>query len=379
MDFNLTEEQRMLKDSVERFVADKYDFAARGESIYSETGYSKDNWRFYAEMGWLALPFEEQYGGLGGTEVDIAIVMEAFGRGLVLEPYLSTVVLGGGLINEAASDAQKTELIAQIAAGDLTLAFAYLEPQSRFNPADVETSLEAKGDGFVLNGHKSVVYQGNSANRLIASARSSGEHMDTEGLSLVLLDPKAKGVSRKVFKTIDGQWACDYFFDNVHCQAEAILGGQGNAYPAIEKTLGRTISALCAEAVGAMTAANEITKEYINTRVQFGVPIGSFQALQHRWVDMHMEAEMAKSMSDVLAMRLRDNDEDSDAMIAASKVRVAKAGLVVGQGATQLHGGIGMTNECSIGHYYKRLMMVDTLFGNQDYHATRYESLQAQA
>lgn len=377
MDFELSEEQRMLRESVGRFVSDRYSVELRSQLAQGNPGYSRDNWRLFAEMGWLALPFENKYGGMDGTPVETAIVMEALGRGLVLEPYLSTVVMGGGLLAAAASEAQKEQLLPQLIAGQLTLAFAYLEPQSRFNPADVETQLVRNDEGFVLNGHKSVVYQGNAADRIIVSARSAGAPREREGLSLLLLEQGLAGVSRKDYKTVDGQWASDFSFDNVVLPPGALLGNEGQAIDAIESTLDRVISAICAEAVGAMSAANDITRDYILVREQFGSPIGSFQALQHRWVDMYMEAEMAKSMSDVLAMRLRDGDDDSAQMVAASKVRVGTAGLAVGEGATQLHGGIGMTNECTIGHYYKRLMMIDQLFGTRHDHSCRYEALRA--
>ncbi|MDG1944874.1 MAG: acyl-CoA dehydrogenase family protein [Halioglobus sp.] len=375
MDFELSEEQRLLRDSIDRFVKSEYPFSTRQEIIFSTLGYSEKNWKLFAEMGWLALPFDAQYGGFGGSPVETAIVMEALGRGLVLEPYLSTVVMGGGLLAAVASHDQKERLIPQIVAGELTLAVAYLEPQSRFDPADVETSVKSTVDGFVLSGHKCVVYQGCTADKIIVSARTHGAERSREGISLFILDQDMEGVSRKDYKTLDGQWASDFFFSDVNLPESALLGQKGVALEAIESTLDLVISAVCAEAVGAMAAANDITRDYIQVREQFGVPIGSFQVLQHRWVDMYMEAEMAKSMSDVLAMRLRDGDEDSALMVAATKVRIGKAGLVVGQGATQLHGGVGMTNEYAAGHYYKRLMTIDILFGNQDYHCSRYEQL----
>jgi alkylation response protein AidB-like acyl-CoA dehydrogenase len=376
MDFELSEEQRLLRDSIDRFVKSEYPFSTRQEIIFSTLGYSEKNWTLFAEMGWLALPFDAQYGGFDGSPVETAIVMEALGRGLVLEPYLSTVVMGGGLLAAVASHDQKERLIPQIVAGELTLAVAYLEPQSRFDPADVETSAKSTADGFVLSGHKCVVYQGCTADKIIVSARTHGADRSREGISLFILDQDLEGVSRKDYKTLDGQWASDFFFSDVNLPASALLGQKGVALEAIESTLDLVISAVCAEAVGAMAAANDITRDYIRVREQFGVPIGSFQVLQHRWVDMYMEAEMAKSMSDVLAMRLRDRDKDSALMVAATKVRIGKAGLVVGQGATQLHGGVGMTNEYAVGHYYKRLMTIDILFGNQDYHCSRYEQLE---
>lgn len=372
MDFNLSAEQALLRDSVDRFVAEHYQPADRAALVCRGPGDSAGHWRLFAEMGWLGLPFEARFGGFDGSPVDTAVLMESLGRGLVLEPYLGTVVVGGGLLDAAGSEEQREALIPRIVAGELTLACALLEPGSRFDPALVEASAEAVDGGYRLNGHKCVVYQGASADRVIVSARSGA------GLSLFLLEQGLPGVTRKDYRTLDGQWASDFILRDVALGPEALLGNEGEALPALEHTLARAVSAACAEAVGAMAAANDMTRDYIRVREQFGVVIGSFQALQHRWVDMHMEAELAKSMSDVLAIRLRDGDEDAPAMVAAAKVRVGKAAQVVGQGAIQLHGGIGMTDEYPIGHYYKRLMMLDMLFGNQDYHATRYEALAAQ-
>ncbi|NQX89864.1 MAG: acyl-CoA dehydrogenase family protein, partial [Halioglobus sp.] len=367
------------RDSIERFVQDHYAPTQRAALISSDLGYSPANWRLYADMGWLGLPFEERYGGYGGSPVDTAILMEALGRGLVLEPYISSVLMGGGLVAAAGLHAQKDAILPRLIAGELTLACAYLEPQSRFNPADVETTADAVGDGYRIDGHKCVVYQGSSADRIIVSARTAGSRCERVGISLFLLSPNHPGVTRKDYKTLDGQNASEFYFRDVRLGHECLLGEVGQALPSIEQTLDRVVSAVCAEAVGAMEASNAITRDYIKKREQFGVPIGSFQVLQHRWVDMHTEAEMAKSMSDVLAMRLRDGDAEGGAMVAAAKVRVGKAAQAVGQGAVQLHGGIGMTDEYPIGHYYKRLMMIDMLFGNQDYHATQYERLTAAA
>jgi len=375
MDFDLSEEQSLLRASVDRFVADHYAPAQRAARLYGDPGYSEEHWRLFAEMGWLGLPFAARYGGYGGTAVDTAVLMESLGRGLVLEPYLSTVVMGGGLVAAAGSDEQKEATIPRIIAGELTLACACLEPRSRFDPAWVETVAIPSGGGFTLNGHKCVVYQGPSAGAVVVSARTRGAPGERQGVSLFLLDQGLPGMERRDYRTLDGQWASDFFFREVQLGPHALLGSEGEAYPAIEYTLDHAVSAVCAEAVGAMARANEITRDYIRTREQFGVPIGSFQVLRHRWVDMHTEVELAKSMSDVLAMRLRDGDEDSGAMVAAAKIRVGRAAQVVGQGAVQLHGGIGMTDEYVIGHYYKRLLMIDMLYGNQDYHAGRFEQL----
>jgi alkylation response protein AidB-like acyl-CoA dehydrogenase len=381
MDFKFTDEQRMLKDSVERYVSEKYTFSVRGQSIFSSLGYSIQHWRLFAEMGWLALPFDERYGGVGGTAVDMAIVMKALGRGLVLEPYLSTVVVGGGLIQTAGSEAQKEQYIPQIIAGELTLAFAYLEPQSRFDATDIETTAcrDDSGDKevYCINGHKSVVYQGRSADKIIVSARTSGAVNDRDGISLFVIDQGSAGIQRRDTKTVDGQWASEFIFENVNVHESNRLGAEGGAIDTIEHVLEASVSALCAEAVGAMEAANEISKEYITVREQFGVTLSTFQVLQHRLVDMQIETEMAQSMSDVLAMHIRDRDALCSQVVSATKVCVGKAAEVVGQGAVQLHGGIGITDEYSIGHYYKRLMMIDILFGNRDYHCDRYERLSA--
>ena len=378
MDFELSDDQNLLKDSVERFVKDNYSPDARAKLADTELGFSRDHWKKMAELGWLGLPFSEDVGGFGGTAVDTMIMMESMGRGLVLEPFLSTVVLGGGLVAEAGSKAQIEAIIPEVIEGNMMLAFAYAEPQSRFNLNDVETTASKSGDGYVLNGHKSVVYHGTTADKIIVSARTSGDSRDEAGISLFIVDNDAPGLSRRDYRTIDGQRAADFMLENVNVGAGALLGEEGRAFPVIEKMTDYAIAALCAEAVGAMQAANEITNEYMKQRKQFGTPIGKFQVLQHRMVDMYMEAEQSKSMSDMVAMKLDLGDEmERRKAVSATKAQVGKAAQFVGQQSVQLHGGMGMTDEYSIGHYFKRLTTIEMLFGNTDYHFKRFSTLSA--
>ncbi|MBO0332284.1 acyl-CoA dehydrogenase family protein [Sneathiella sp. CAU 1612] len=376
MDFELSDEQNMLKNSVERFVKDNYSAEARAKLADTELGFSRDHWKTMAELGWLGMPFPEEVGGFGGTAVETAIMMENMGNGLVLEPFLSTVILGGGLVAEAGSEAQIEAIIPEVIEGNMMLAFAYAEPQSRFDLNDVETTATKSGDGYVLNGHKAVVYHGTTADKIIVSARTSGDSRDEDGISLFLVDNNSDGVSRRDYRTIDGQRAADIEFENVKVGADALLGKEGGAFPVIEKIVDRAIAALCAEAVGAMQAANNITNEYLKERKQFGTPIGKFQVLQHRMVDMYMEAEQSKSMSDMVAMKLDLDDEtERRKAVAAAKAQIGQAAKFVGQQSIQLHGGMGMTDEYSIGHYFKRLTTIEMLFGNTDHHFKKYAAL----
>jgi pimeloyl-CoA dehydrogenase small subunit len=376
MDFELSDEQNMLKDSVERFVQDNYSSEARAKLSDTDLGFSRENWKTMAALGWLGMPFEEEVGGFGGTAVETMILMECMGRGLVLEPFLSTVILGGGLVVKAGSPDQVESIIPAVIEGNMMLAFAYAEPQSRFDLNNVETTASKSDDGYVLSGHKAVVYHGATADKLIVSARTSGNSLDEAGISLFIVDAKADGVNIRGYRTIDGQRAADINFENVSVGSEALLGEEGKAFPVIEAVVERAIAALCAEAVGAMQAANNITNEYMKERKQFGTPIGKFQVLQHRMVDMYMEAEQSKSMADMVAMKLdMDDDLERRKAVSAAKAQVGQASKFVGQQSIQLHGGMGMTDEYSIGHYFKRLTTIEMLFGNTDYHFKKFASL----
>ena len=374
MDFNLSEEQQLLKDSVDRFVLDDYDFEKRRKTSNSDDGFSRDNWKTFAELGWLAVGLPEEYGGFGGP-VETMIVMEAIGRGLVTEPYLPTVILGAGLVAEAGTDAQKEAILGAVAEGSCMLAFGYAEPTSRFNLADVSTTAEKKGDGYVLNGHKSVVYGAAAADRIIVSARTSGGVRDNDGISLFIVDNNCKGLTRRDYPTADGLRASEVEMDNVEVGADALLGTEGAALPVIEKVVDQGIAALCAEAVGCMEMLKDETNEYLKTRKQFGVPIGKFQVLQHRMVDCFIELEQSRSMTYMVTLKLDEDEKERRKAASSAKAQIGKGGVFIGAQSVQMHGGMGMTDELKISHYYKRLMQIDTMFGNRDWHLKQFAAL----
>jgi pimeloyl-CoA dehydrogenase small subunit len=367
MDFDLTEEQRLLKDSVDRLIADHYAFEQRKKYITETVGWSQSVWNRYAELGLLGLPFEETLGGFGGGAVETMIVMEAFGRGLVLEPYFATVILGGGLLRRAGSDALRTALVPQVAAGKLKLAFAHIERQSRYDLADVATTARKDGDAYVLDGAKSVVLHGDCADRLLLTARIAGGRRDRDGIGLFLLDADAPGLTRRGYPTQDGLRAAELTLNGVRVSGDLVLSE--NALQAVEHVADEAIAALCAEAVGCMQVMHETTLEYLKTRQQFGRPIGSFQVLQHRSVDMLVALEQARSMAMFAAVMAEEPDPvERRRAMAAAKAQIGRSGRHVGQEAIQLHGGIGMTMEYKVGHYFKRMTMIDMMFGSTDEH-----------
>jgi pimeloyl-CoA dehydrogenase small subunit len=369
MDFALSEEQTLLRNSVERLFADQYDFEARKRYAQETGGFSHALWRQYAELGLLGLPFSEEDGGLGGGPVETMIVMQAIGRALALEPYLGTVVLSGGLLRLGGSEALRRELVPQIAAGELTLAFAHSERQARYDLADVATTARREGNGYVLDGAKSLVLHGDSAKSFIVSARVGGGQREQNGLALFLVDAAASGVTIRGYDTVDGQRAAEVTLSGVNVGADAVIGEPGAAFPLIERIADAAMAALAAEAVGAMAAMHETTVDYLKTRKQFSVTIGSFQALQHRAADMLVALEQARSMA-LLATVMADEKDirERRAAISAAKVQIGRSGRLVGQQAIQLHGGIGMTMEAKVGHYFKRVTTIDTMFGDADYH-----------
>lgn len=374
MDFNLSEEQQLLKDSVDRFVQDDYDFEARRKLANSDAGYSEDNWKTFAELGWLAVGLPEDQGGFGGP-VETMIIMEAVGKGLITEPYLPTVILGGGLVAEAGSDDQKNEILPAIAEGGLKMAFAYAEPTSRFNLADVTTKAEKSGGGYKLSGHKSVVYGAAAADKIIVSARTSGGQRDRDGISLFIVDNNTAGLTRRDYPTADGLRASEVMLEGVEVGADALLGAEGKAMGAIEKVVDAAIAALCAEAVGCMEVLKDETNEYLKTRKQFGVPIGKFQVLQHRMVDCFIELEQSRSMAYMVTLKLDEDETERRKAATAAKAQIGKGGVFVGAQSVQMHGGMGMTDELKISHYYKRLMQIDTMFGNRDYQLKQFAAL----
>lgn len=369
MDFALSEEQKMLKDSIESLLADTYDFEARGKYAQEPDGFSRKLWKQYAELGLLALPFDEKYGGISGTPVDSMIVMEAFGRALALEPYAATVVLCGSLLRLAGNDGQRDALVPRVASGDLVMAFAHSEQQARYDFADVATTARKDGDGFVLDGAKTLVLGGDAAGTYIVSARLSGAQTDRSGLALFLVDATSKGLSRRGYPTIDGQRAAELTLASVRVAASAMIGTPNNAYAMIERAIDIAIAAQCAEAVGAMGAMHEMTVDFLKTRKQFGVPIGTFQVLQHRAADMLIALEQARSMAMLAAMTAESDDAaERRKAISAAKVQIYNSSRIVGQQATQLHGGIGMTMEYKVGHYFKRVTAISATYGDAAHH-----------
>jgi len=369
MDFALTEEQKLLQHSLERLFADRYAFEERKRYAQEPGGFSHALWKQYAELGLLGLPFDEQYGGSGGGPVETMIVMEQIGRALALEPYLATVVLGGGLLRLGGSEKTRAELMPLIAGGELMLAFAHAERQARYDLADVATTARRDGTGYVLNGAKSLVLNGDSAQKFVVSARLSAGQRDRNGLALFLVDAKAPGVSVRGYGTVDGLRGAEVTLAGVRADTAAVIGEPGAAYPLIELIADQAMAALAAEAVGAMAAAHETTVDYMKTRKQFGVTIGSFQALQHRAAEMLVAVEQARSMAMLATMMAaEDNVRERRQSISAAKVQIGQSGRFVGQESIQIHGGIGMTMEAKVGHYFKRLTIIDKLFGDADYH-----------
>ena len=372
MDFDLSDEQRLLKDSIERVLAERYHFESRKSYGASAEGWSPELWAQYAELGILGMPFGEEHGGFGGGAVETMIVMEAFGRALVLEPYLATVVLGGGLVQQAGNAEQHSDVLPKIADGTLRLAFAHSERQSRYDLFDVAATAKRDGEPWVLNGEKSLVLHGDTADRLIVSARTAGGGRDRNGIGLFLVDARGQGVSRRGYLTQDGQRASEVSLQNVRVEPAGVLGDPENGLTVIERVVDNAIAALCAEAVGTMTEMHALTVDYLKTRKQFGVAIGSFQALQHRAVEMFVAVEQARSMALFASMMAQEENaaERSKAMSAA-KVQIGRSGKFVGQQAIQLHGGVGMTMELKVGHYFKRATMIDLMFGDADHHLAR--------
>ena len=370
MNFNYTEEQLALQDTLRRFIAKDYAFEHRRALTKSADGFDRSAWKTFADFGILALPFHEDFGGLNGNAIDTMLVMEILGRGLALEPYVSTVVLCGGLIRDAGSAAQKEALLPAIAGGELMLALAHHEPGSRYEIDHVTTTATPTDGGWQLDGAKAVVLGAPSADKLIVSANCE---TGGKGVSLFLVDPKATGVSMRSYPTQDGARAADIKLAKVVVGADALIGTAGSALPVIERAIDYANAALCAEAVGIMSALNEVTLEYLKTRKQFGVPIGNFQALQHRMADMVIATEQARSMATLAAVRADSTDAaERSRSVAAAKAYVSQSARLVGQQAVQLHGGMGVVDELNVSHYFKRLTMIGLTFGDADYHLGRF-------
>ncbi|HEV2567803.1 acyl-CoA dehydrogenase family protein [Sphingomonas sp.] len=375
MDFSYNETQQMLRDTLARFLSDTYDFETRRKMIAGETGRDPGIWRALAtELGILGAPFSEDQGGLGGGPVENMIVMEQLGEAIAIEPYLQTVVIGGGAL-KAAGGAQADALIPQIIAGEAVIAFAYAEPQGRYELHNLRTSARREGEGWVLNGHKAVVYAAPWATHLLVTARTGGSQREASGVSLFLIEANRPGIVRRDYPTVDGFRASEIYFENASVPGDALIGEEGAALPLVERIVDEATAAVCAEGVGVMRRLHAGTQDYARQRKQFGRPISDFQVLQHRMVDMFMEVEQSASMTLMATLKLDLPDVERMAAVSQAKAKVGKGLKFTGQSAVQIHGGIGITDELAIGHYFKRATMIEGQFGSVDHHLARFERL----
>jgi alkylation response protein AidB-like acyl-CoA dehydrogenase len=374
MKFDYNEEQQLLADSVVRFIAQDYSFEARKKIVASSQGYSDEVWSTLAGIGLTGLPFSPDYGGFGGSAVDMFSLMEAMGEGLLVEPYLSTVGLGAQFVARGGNEEQKQRVLPAVVEGRLKMAFAQSEEGARFDLGHIATRAKKSGAGFVIDGVKRVVLHGPSADLLVVSARTSGSDSDRSGISLFLVDAKAAGVSMKACRTLDEMRATDIAFKGVAVGADALIGNDGEALALIEEVTDFATALVCAEAVGAMKYANDATLEYLKTRKQFGVAIGSFQALQHRMVDMVISYEQAKSMASLACARVdsEKNPAERKRLVSAAKIKVSEACRHISQESVQLHGGMGMSDELKVSHTFRRLTMIAQQFGDEDHHLERF-------
>jgi len=374
MDFSLTEIQSMLADSVEKFISNDYDFETRQKYAGSETGYSADVWQTFCDLGWTAVSLSEEDGGFDGGPVETMILMQQFGRGLVVEPYFANIVLAAGVLRRSATELQKPKWLHPVVSGELQAALAFVEPQSRYDIANIETTAQADGDDWILNGVKGVVLNGGNAGLLIIPARTAGDSTSPDGITLFAVGSKSDGVSVNAYRTVDGHQAAEISLDNVKVGGDAVLGEIGNAYATLQATIDEATLAICAEAVGIMQSLTDKTVEYAKNRIQFGVPIGSFQALQHRMVDMLTACEQSYSLLIWATMENADGGDDAKRAVSALKYQIGTAGKLVGEEAVQIHGAMGMTWDLDVSHLFKRLTVIGQTFGNADWHLDKLAS-----
>ena len=375
MDLSISEEQSAIRDVISRFIENEYDFEKRMSIAEGDTAFDSDVYNFFVEQGFTAIPFSEEDGGLNGGPVETMLIMKEIGRGLVLEPYLENVILAGGVLKRLATDDQKSKWLSNIINGELQSTLAFTEPQSRFNLNDVATVAKENGDKVIINGKKSFVLNGKEADIIIVPARTSGSQTETEGISLFVVESDLPGISKNNYKSVDGHSASEITFKNVEVNKDNLLGELGKGYQTLESTIDDATLAVCAEATGIMKSLHDKTVEYSKNRVQFGVPIGGFQALQHRMVDTLMACEETES---ILLWALTTNQDDSSSLkkaISGLKYQIGTAGKHVGQEAVQLHGGMGISWELDIAHFFKRMSSIEILFGNADFHMKRFLTL----
>jgi alkylation response protein AidB-like acyl-CoA dehydrogenase len=375
MNFELSEEQKMIQQSVERFVQENYDLTNRVKISSEDPGYSQEYWTAMAELGWLGLAFSEEEGGFGGNQIDTLVLMEQFGKGLVLEPFLANIVLGGGAIKRGGSPAIKESILPNLIEGNLQVTLAYAEEQSRFDIEDVATAAREDGSNFIINGKKSMVLNAESADKIVVVTRTSGSQVDEDGISLFLVDATSKGIERENFPTVDGLRASEITFTDVEVPSDNLIGEKDKGFSILQAVVNDAILALSAEAVGAMEVLYKDTVEYTQQREQFDHPLSDFQVLQHRMVDMFMEYEQCKSLLLRATMETVQDPILAQRTVHALKHLIGKSGIFVGESAVQLHGGMGVTEELRIGHFFKRLLVIDSQFGNSDFHLDKFTSL----
>ncbi len=377
MDFSYTEEQQMLQESVLKFVQNQYDFDTRNKIIASEDGYSKEYWQLFAELGWLTVPFDEADGGFGGSAVDMAVMMEEFGKAMLVEPFSATAIVAGRLISELGEGELRTQLLTQIMEGKLLVSLAHSEASGRFNPARIDTTAVSSGDSIVINGSKINVLNGGSADKLLVVARESGAVTDRDGISVFVVDAGAAGITINRYANVDGKSAAEITFKDVTVSDADRIGAAGSAIAALESVTDRAALAAAAEALGAMDSLLTKTVEYSKTRKQFGTAIGTFQALQHRMADMFIQCQLARSIVVMAAMKLDSaaTPAEKAKAVSSAKSRVGKAIRVVGEEAVQIHGGIGTTQELDVGHLFKFVTALEMQYGNTDYHTARFAQL----
>ena len=375
MDLTLSDEQRLLRESVDRFIAETYDADHRRRVAADPLGFSPAIWKQFADLGWLALPIEETHGGLGGGAIETGILMEAFGRGLVTEPYLSTVVIGAGLISECGSDAQKQAILPRVADGSLHLAFAHSERAARFDLGKVDTTATRTATGWRLDGHKTAVLDGNAAGQIIVSARLADDDGTPGKLCLFLVPSGTAGIGLRDYSRLGGGRACNLDLAGVQLVADALLGDGGDALPKIEGVIDRALAALGAEAVGIMQIMLDMTLDYTKIRKQFGRPLAANQVIRHRLADMAMQCDEARSMALRAALMADAEPVERGRAASGAKAKIGKCARFVAEQSVQLHGAMGVTEELDIGSYFKRLLALDTLFGGSAHHYRRHAAL----
>ena len=375
MHFELTEEQTLLENMVTAFVRDDYNWETREKIVKTEEGWKPENWYKFAELGLLSVPFSEDHGGLGGTAVDSMVVMEQFGKGLVVEPFMPSILLSGNLISKLANESQANEIIPKIIEGESRYVFAYAEPQSRFDLSDVKTSATKDGDEYTLNGFKSVVFGASMATHIIIAARTSGDQRSEDGITLFLVDIKSNGITLQTYPTIDEYRASEVVIENLKISSDMVLGEVDKAYPVVEEVIDLATIAACSEAVGVLQVLKDSTIDYCKQRKQFGQPISKNQAIQHKLVDMMIEYEQAKSILYAAVTADLSNADERKKAVSGAKARIGQSIKFVGESAIQLHGGMGMVDEYMISHYFMRATMLGVLFGNVDFHMKRFVGL----